>query len=373
MKHCIRFFSIVLSVLFLLGAWQTAHATHIIGGEIRAEVVSCQGFTYKVTVVLYGDSDSDVTLETGELSLGFGDPIDVSTETDFVIGSVTDGGVSVKTLVFERSFPGPGTYLINFKSFNRTDGVINIASSVNTPFYVETKLVITPRACNSTPVLSEALNARAYVGSPYEMPIDATDSDGDSLSVELVTPQEGPDQSVRGYRLPIEYDLGLLRNPVASDRMSRPTLSVSPEALVWDAPNLGGSFVINLRVTEWRKVSDAWVALGYVTRDLLIEVQDTVNQTNVRDLIVTDTEEAFAKPDVYLYPNPTSGPLSLEVNRDFWVGGTATLYNIIGDALAERVVVPGSNAYDVTNFTSGIYFINLRQGEMQKTLRFMKR
>ena len=374
MKVYIRFFSLTLILLLFLSA-EPVRATHILGGEIRAESVSCQGFTYRVTVVLYTDADtgSEVTFESGALSFGFGDPIDVATETDFVTSKIIDGKTNVNTLVFERAFPGPGTYLINFKAFNRDDRVVNIANSVNTPFYVETELVINPRECNSSPVLSDTLDTRAYAGSRYEMFINATDPDGDSLSVELVTPQEDIDRLVRGYHLPIEYDLELLNSPVASDGTSQPTLSVSPEALVWDAPNLGGSFIINLRVTEWREVNGEWVSLGYVTRDLLINVIDTVNQTDVRELIVTDTEEAFAEPDAYLYPNPTSGPFSLEINSDLWVGGTATLYNIIGEALAERVVAPGSNSYDVTNLTSGIYFINLRQDEMQKILRFMKR
>ena len=373
MKYYIRFFSITLALLLLLGAESVVYATHILGGEIRAESVSCQGFTYRVTVVLYGDAGSDVTFESGILSLGFGDPIQVGVDTDFVTSKTVSGGVSVSTLVFERAFPGPSTYLMNFRAFNRSDRVANIANSVETPFYVETELVISPQACNSTPVLSDTLNPRVYAGSRYEMRLNATDPDGDSLSVELVTPQEEVGRLVRGYRLPIDYDLGLLDNPVASDGVSPPTFSVSPEALVWDAPNLGGSFIINLRVNEWRKVNGAWTSLGYVTRDLLITVVDTVNQTDVRDLIVTDTEEAFAEPDAYLYPNPTSGPFSLEINSDQWVGATATLYNIIGEALSERVVVPGSNSYDVTTFTSGIYFINLRQGELQKILRFMKR
>ncbi len=373
MKHYIWFFSLTSALLLLFGAKSAVYATHILGGEIRAEQVSCQGFTYRVTVVLYGDAGSDFTFESGVLSLGFGDPIQVGVDTDFVTSKIISGGVSVSMLVFERAFPGPSTYLMNFRAFNRSDRVANIANSVNTPFYVETELVISPQACNSTPVLSDTLNTRVYAGSRYEMLINATDPDGDSLSVELVTPQEEAGRSVRGYRLPIDYDLGLLNNPVASDGVSRPTLSVSPEALVWDAPNLGGSFIINLRVNEWRKVNGAWTSLGYVTRDLLITVVDTVNQTDVRDLIVTDTEEAFAEPDAYLYPNPTSGPFSLEINSDQWVGGTATLYNIIGEALSERVVVPGSNSYDVSSFTSGIYFINLRQDEMQKILRFMKR
>ena len=90
-------------------------------------------------------------------------------------------------------------------------------------------------------------------------------------------------------------------------------------------------------------------------------------------MLLRETEEAFSEPDVYLYPNPTTGPFSLEIRDEVWQGGTATMYNIIGEALSQRTIVLGSNAYDITSFTSGFYFLNLRQGELQKTLRFAKR
>ena len=74
MKYYIWFFSTMLTLLLLWGAGQSVYASHILGGEIRAESVSCQGFTYRVTVVLYGDTGSDVTFENGVLSLGFWRP-----------------------------------------------------------------------------------------------------------------------------------------------------------------------------------------------------------------------------------------------------------------------------------------------------------
>ncbi len=374
MKH-LSVLSCFFLLVLVLGSGLPARATHVLGGEIRADVVSCQSFTYRIAVIVYADTGSDVEFGSGLLSLGFGELIELGHINDTFSSTfqATDSSVVINRLEIERSFPGPGTYLINFREFNRNADVANIRNAVSTPFYVETKLVIDPLLCNSSPLLSDTLSSRVYAGSRYELRINATDADGDSLSAELVTPREDADSEVRGYQMPINYDLELLDDPVASDGFSLPTLTVTPEALVWDAPNLGGEFVVAIRVNEWRKVEGEWLSLGYVTRDMTIQVIDTVNQTNARDLLVTGVEEIFNEPDIYVYPNPTFGPFSLEIRDDRWAGGTATMYNIIGEALDERTITLGSNPYDISDFTSGFYFLNLRKDELKKTLRLMKR
>ena len=365
-----RYYYILLGWL-LLGISLSGRATHLLGGEIRAEATSCQGYTYRITVVLYADSASEVEFGNGVLDLGFGDPIAL---TDFTVTvQNADSTVVIGQLVKEVTFPGPGAYLINFRDFNRTANIVNVPNSVTTPFYIETSLVVSPTRCNSAPTLADTLVASVYVGDRYELPLRAIDADGDSLSAELVAPKEQVGSEIAGYQLPIRYDLRLLDNPVASDGVSAPTFTVSPEALVWDAPNLPGVFVVNIRINEWRQVAGEWVRLGYVTRDLTIQVVDTAREVDINELLVTDTEDAFAKPAVYLYPNPTAGPLSLEITSDEWHASTATLHNIIGETLDERTVGIGSTAYDVSSFTSGFYFINLRKGEAQQTLRFVKR
>ena len=112
---------------------------------------------------------------------------------------------------------------------------------------------------------------------------------------------------------------------------------------------------------------------NYELSPLTVLVADTVPASTSWDFAVTEAEELLTEPDVYLYPNPTNGPISLEVKDEVWQGGTATLYNLIGESLDQRVIVLGSNAYDMTSFSSGFYFLNLSKGELQKTLRFMKR
>ena len=375
MKNIFVFTCFFTVILLMIGAGSSVWATHVLGGEIRAEVVSCQSLSYKITVVVYADVGSDVEFGTGLLSLGFGDPIELG-QTDAAFDSVVraaDSSVAINTLVIERSFPGSGTYLINFREFNRNANIVNIANSVTTPFYAETKLVVDPVLCNSSPVLTDTVSSYTYAGSRYELRINARDADGDSLSAALVIPREDTDSEVRGYQMPINYDLELLDKPVAADGFSLPTLVVTPESLVWDAPNLGGEFVVTIRVSEWREVAGEWLSMGHVTRDMAINVIDTLHQTNARDLLVTDVEEAFSEPSEYIYPNPTAGPFSLEIRDGIWAGGTVTMYNIIGEALDERTIAIGSNPYDISTFTSGFYFLNLRKDELRKTLRLMKR
>ena len=352
----------------------SGQASHILGGEIRAEVVSCQSLRYKITIIGYADSESEVEFGNGLLDLGFGEPVELNVYTDFKQKNTpVSSSVVATTFEIERTFPGPGTYVINFREFNRNAEVINIPHAVNTPFYLETALVIDPLACNSAPVLSGEPIFSTYSGSRYEVRLDATDLDGDSLSAALITPREEVGHEVIGYQLPINYDLGLLDNPTASDGQGRPSLTVSPEALVWDAPNLKGVFSLVIQINEWRKVEGEWVSLGYVTRDMVVEVVDTVGESSIPDLLVTEAEDLLNEPDVYVYPNPTTGPISLEVRDNIWQGGTATMYNLIGEALSQRTIALGSNAYDITTFSSGFYFLNLSKGELQKTLRFVKR
>ena len=81
----------------------------------------------------------------------------------------------------------------------------------------------------------------------------------------------------------------------------------------------------------------------------------------------------FSKPAVQLFPNPVDGPFVLEINSDEWFGSTATIYNLIGEALDTRYVSLGDNAYDISSYTRGIYFMKLSNDQQQQTIRFVKR
>lgn len=120
-------------------------------------------------------------------------------------------------------------------------------NSVSTPFYIESLLSIDPLiGCNSTPVLSGSLQFITYINSPYVLPLNATDPDGDSLSFTFVTPKQDRDIEVERYYTPEQFDVSFIEGATASDGVSKPTLSANQGQLVWDAPNIGGEFTFAL-------------------------------------------------------------------------------------------------------------------------------
>ncbi len=351
-------------------------ATHIYGAQITATAESCQDNTYTITITGYEAIGSDIEFGNGVLDLGFGEVIDVNSESDFVrrVVDYDDQFTRVSELTLGNVvFPGPGAYMITFQEFNRRADVVNIRNSVNTPFYVESKLIIDPLICNTTPQLSDTASFIAYTGSIFQQNIQAIDPDGDSLSVELVIPQQSVDDIVAYYGSPLDIDLRYADNPTNAEGSGLPTLSVDPTALVWNAPNLPGAFAIAIRVNEWRKLDGEWEQLGYVTRDLTVQVLDTVNNLAFTDIITSTRQSEPEKPTTRLFPNPNQGDFTLEITEDAWSGATASIHNIIGLEIDRRTVYFGQNSYNVADCKPGIYFLTLQQGDLQRVLRFMKR
>lgn len=353
-----------------------ANATHIFGAEITATVESCQSNSYEITISVYEDVNSEVEFGNGILHLGFGDPIDLSTENGFVRKEIViDENHSLRVselLISDISFPGPGEYTVYFQEFNRSADVVNIRNSVNTALYTESKLFIDPLFCNSTPQLSDTANYFAYTGSTFLQQLQASDPDDDSLSLELVVPSQAPDQPVSYLGSPLDIDLRYADNPTNAEGTGEPTLTINSRELRWNAPNLPGAFAMAVRVNEWRQVDGQWQSLGYITRDLTVQVLDTVNNLSHTDIILANDPEP-EKPKVQLFPNPTQGEFTLEINDDTWLGATASIHNIIGQEMDQRKVSLGENAYNITDYQQGIYFLTLRQGELQNVLRFVKR
>lgn len=373
MKQVYKIFYSAIFTFILLNISVGVKATHLIGGEISATATNCQTYTYEIEIALYWDAGSDVEFGSGQLYVGHGEAIDVSLEDFNLEENVSeDSTYSIATFSLQHTFPGPGEYNMYFQDFNRNADIANMRNSVSTPFYTETLLNLDVlQGCNSTPQLGGSINPLAYAKSIYRMPLAPTDADGDSLSFEFITPMQNVDEAVSGYRLPSEFDLRFAPQPVSSDG-GTPSMYFDEEALVWDAPNLGGEFAVAVRVNEWREVDGEWTKIGYVTRDFTLHVMDTLNNTQAGNYI-TAAQQEVSKPKVNIFPNPTPGEFTLEINDDQWLGGTVGIYNILGQELMQEPVAMGESKYDITSASQGVYFLTLQNGNLKKTIRFMKR
>ena len=279
----------VLLTLLLAATAEVVLATHIRAGEIIAERESCQGFTYNITIVGYVDTGSDVKFGNGIIDFGFGEPVELNTESDFSQEVIinADAEIARSTYKVRRTFPSPGVYTITFREFNRNANIRNIPNSVQTPFYIETKVYIDPLFCNRSPQFLNPPIDGASVGNRFIHIPGGYDPDGDSLSYELVFPKEDRDSPVIGYQYPDDFDIsaGDVPNPTNQAGTEPPTVTIDPITgeLVWDAPvyafdNQQTEYNVSFIMREWRKIGGVWIELGYITRDMQIIVEDADNE-----------------------------------------------------------------------------------------------
>lgn len=271
--------------LFLASLPVSVWATHIRAGEITLRRTDCTSLTYIVTINMYTDTGTPIRFGDGELRYGDGSPVHI---TPTIQNSNLPGlpnEVGFVTYSIEHTFPGPGRYIITYIEANRNEGVLNIANSVNTTFFIQTEIIIDPfLGCSNTPVLLVPPIDKACTGVAFFHNPGAFDPDGDSLSYEFVVPKMNRNSDVIAYLDPNTktfYDrIGLNYGTANEAGNGQPIFEIDPVTgtITWDAPGAPGEYNIAFKIIEWRKIAGTWVQQGYVIRDMQIIVDDCDNQ-----------------------------------------------------------------------------------------------
>ncbi len=253
-------------------------ATHNRAGEITYRLIN--GLTYEVTMTTYtkigaiGDNKCVLDISWGDGSTSTvrrsnGPSIDCS---GFNAGDGVPISPTVRKNIYiaRHTYAAPGVYILSFEDPNRNSGVRNILNSVNIPFYVESELVISPGlGPNSSPLLINPPIDDGCVKRRFEHNAGAYDPDGDSLAYTLV-----PCRGANGDIIPTTYDPSLVQDAVRID-------SVKGD-LYWDVPQVIGQYNFAFRIEEYRKNNQGvWVRIGYVTRDLQVDIVDCNNDPPV--------------------------------------------------------------------------------------------
>jgi gliding motility-associated-like protein len=249
-------------------------ATHNRAGEITYKWLN--GFTYEVTITTYtracelcadrcdltinwGDGSSDVLLRNN------GNNTRCLTGRDGVIIDQVNR-IRKNTYTGTHTYPAAGSYLIYMEDRNRNAGISNIINSDQVPFYIASELFISPSlGPNSSPVLTNPPVERGCKDRRFEHNPGAFDPDGDSLAYRLTfsrTENGDPIQTI--------YDSQYVQDSVKID----PTTGL----FYWDVPKNVGQYNFAFEIVEFRKNAQGrYVRIGYVTRDLQIDIEDCPN------------------------------------------------------------------------------------------------
>ncbi len=273
-----------LLTLVLATLWLNAYCTHINSVDISAERISSTSFTYRVTLTSIGDTGS---IPFGQGVLDFGDGVTMQ-EFDVETVSISDE-FEVHTISVEHTYAAGGqNYVISYSEENRDGDILNMENSVNTPFYIEVMISTDPfLGMNSTPILTALPIDFAAQYLKFTQNPGAYDPDGDSISFKLVTPKQNNEEDVFGYVLPNDPGFYADFSTGNSEQTGVPTFNIDKVSgsLLWDAPGEVGKYSVAFIVEEWRNVDGNWIKIGYITRDLLINVEATDNSTPYIDII----------------------------------------------------------------------------------------
>ena len=300
-----------------------ARASHIVGGEL--ELTHTTGTSYILTLNLYFDAVTGTPdLITGSVTASIFDKASNSRMQDVALFITSNALVnytnplcarptfSTRKLVYSKeiSLPGgtynsPQGYYVAVEQCCRNVSIANIVNPGNAAqaFYLEFPAVTRNAQSffDSTPRLFPALSEYACLGEPFSFDFGGTDTDGDSLVYDLVTPLNGhasinaprPTATAAPYA-PVVWNPGLsATNPLPGTptlRIDRRTgrLSVRPTNL--------GLFIFGVRCVEYRRGEK----IGEVHRDFQLMVL---------------TCPPNARPAVAVLPG-TTGPVRYRPGRD---------------------------------------------------------
>jgi len=248
-----KFFTTLL--LFIIIS-EFADATHNRAGEITYRQDNSNPLLYHFTIVTYTKTSAPADRPELEVCWGDGTCDSIPRASKVTVGP----DISRNIYLWSHLYNGTSTFIIFFQDPNRNGGVVNIPGSVNIPFYVETKLVISPfLGYNNSPVLLQPPIDDGTIGHPFIHNPNAYDPDGDSLSYQLVECKGAGGQAIPGYSF-----------PPASNSF---TLNAVTGDLVWDSPTTLGEFNVAFFIFEWRN----GVQIGYIERDMQITIFPSTN------------------------------------------------------------------------------------------------
>lgn len=275
LKNLRKFTYVVILVLFCVFS---AQASHIRAGEFSAKRLSATTLEYEITLVLYYNTLSGVAEASDKVTIEFGDGTSQSVQREVPwteLGNNTTRNVYKTT----HRYNAQSTYLVRMSEINRNASIENIPTSDGVAFYVEMQIKISASfGLNNSPVMTVPPIDLGNVNEIFTHNPGAYDPDGDSLSYEFITPQSDINAPIFGYNLPASSMFG------GQSTLGGPAfITINPGTgdIVWNTPSNYGDvpryYNIAIKITEWRY----GFAIGYIVRDMQIEIKETDNNPPV--------------------------------------------------------------------------------------------
>ena len=290
---------LLLLIFFLVAA--QANATHNRAGEITYRHLN--GLEYEAVITTYTKTSASAA-DRPELEIRWGDGTRDTLRRESIDFLPNDAQKNIYR--GRHIYAGAGTFIISMEDPNRNEGVVNIPSSVNVIFYIESVLTIdNALGHNNSVVLLNSPLDNACLNRLFIHNAGAFDPDGDSLSYRLIICKALNGMPIPGYTFPDQWPPGPDNNL---------WLEQETGDLFWDSPKFQGEYNVAFLIEEWRE----GILVGSVERDMqitafacennppeILPIADTcvlADETLIVNVVATDPDDdpvvltAFGEP-----------------------------------------------------------------------------
>ena len=240
------------------------------GGQILLEKVNAepgdrryririQAYIDTESTVPFGGSTSDVLAIYGRTHQAFTiqvPEITMNSADGKQIFQVIDAArhVAFVEFTYNYTFPGDDIYTVSYTEINRNAGILNFDRSVDTPFYVQTKIMIDSHvdASSGTPINLEAPIFYGITGEPFTCSLGAYSSEGGSLSYRLVTPKSGLLTIVNNYSKPTSMEINPLSGLITWDGNFKGMATPGEYGFAVEITTMRDGFIINRTVRDFQ-------------------------------------------------------------------------------------------------------------------------
>ncbi|MDA8581894.1 T9SS type A sorting domain-containing protein [Schleiferiaceae bacterium] len=294
-------------------------ASHLITGHFSFEHVSTGTATsvYKVSLVLYRDV-TGITMPTSVTA--YYEKLGPNGVTSTVsLGQSSNGalsgncgstyGIEAYTYSANVTVDNNTGYTFAYSTCCRPFAITNIANASSQSIYLSGILVNGKpaiRAYNNSPEIIPSV-ATAYANTTYPFEICSADTDGDSLSFQIVAVKSGSAATFAATN--IAYSTGY-SNAAPLGSGSSVTIDSANRMLVINSNTIQNA-VVNVKIIEWAQdTANAYKIMGITEREVLVNIVSTSAAPPQTLIEATSASATFGENEIYLNTSDAVFPTS---------------------------------------------------------------
>ena len=349
--------------IFIIFSFMYSKASHLCGGDMRIEQIganqfkvfaryfSINGYNTKECRVFDNSSNTLIT----SIYINFD-----STRTIKYKGPASDTFnihyYSSDTLILPNNTSG--YYAVVDHGFGRGLNS-NLSFANQLIFYCQ---IPSPSVVggNSNPKFVNYPDSMSFcVGNFVNLDFSCTDADGDSLVYSLIEPNAYTSTGWKKPFIPITWNSGYnLLNILGAG--STCSINIGTGIITARSVKLD-RFIVGVKCEEYRN----GVKIGETIRDVPIP------SLNCTGNGASDLKEEIIGLDLSIYPNPTSGLVTIKFESELNSSTMMEIHSVNGLRVLSKELYRSINQIDISDIEKGVYFIKLINGSKIVTKRIV--